>query len=93
ILMINSSTGMTDTVWIVVRTSILGGSHAFLARLLKVTHQVISYYLKNCFNHFFLVYLNSIVYSVTYLNLHYPSYRIAIYLIVYGHGCLMLTFL
>ncbi|MDD7805900.1 MAG: hypothetical protein PUP46_10175, partial [Endozoicomonas sp. (ex Botrylloides leachii)] len=40
ILMINSSTGMTDTVWIVVRTSILGGSHAFLARLLKVTHQV-----------------------------------------------------
>ncbi|MDD7805936.1 MAG: hypothetical protein PUP46_10360, partial [Endozoicomonas sp. (ex Botrylloides leachii)] len=39
-LMINSSTGMTDTVWIVVRTSILGGSHAFLARLLKVTHQV-----------------------------------------------------
>ncbi|MDD7806035.1 MAG: hypothetical protein PUP46_10875, partial [Endozoicomonas sp. (ex Botrylloides leachii)] len=42
ILMINSSTGMTDTVWIVVRTSILGGSHAFLARLLKVTHQVTS---------------------------------------------------
>ncbi|MDD7805830.1 MAG: hypothetical protein PUP46_09805 [Endozoicomonas sp. (ex Botrylloides leachii)] len=42
--MINSSTGMTDTVWIVVRTSILGGSHAFLARLLKVTHQVKSVY-------------------------------------------------
>ncbi|MDD7805659.1 MAG: hypothetical protein PUP46_08900, partial [Endozoicomonas sp. (ex Botrylloides leachii)] len=52
ILMINSSTGMTDTVWIVVRTSILGGSHAFLARLLKVTHQVWLYINNEIVAHF-----------------------------------------